>query len=124
MVNLNKTIGLLEQALKDISPDENKTHDVRLHIVRALNEARHLMKKQAGKADQSDQLSPWERWRLDLESGRLIDPKQQKLAVNLLDSLINAEQQKLDDLASRKKQQDDSISQQTVGKQDMGTLLG
>ncbi len=123
-IDLNRTIGLLEQALKNISPDDHGAHDVRLHITRALHEAKHLIKKQATKVVPKDQLSPWERWRLDLESGMLIDPKQQKLAVNILDNMIDAEQQKLEDLASRKKQQDANISRQTMGQQNMGTLLG
>jgi len=124
-MNLHRTIGLLEKALQDIGPDNNRARDVRLHIMRALNEARHLTKRQEVRAAKTDQTTPWDQWRkrLDLETGRLVSDYDQKLAVNILDNMISAEQQKLDDLADRKKK-DDTIPQQIKGQSDMGTLLG
>jgi hypothetical protein len=114
--NLNKTIGLLEQALRDIGPDENQAREVRLHILRALNEARYLMKRQAINAAKKDQLNVWNQWKLDLERNVVVDPRHQKLAVNLIDGMIDAEQQKLSGITDKK---DSGVDQK-----DSQTLLG
>lgn len=120
--NVNKVIQLLEEALKNISPQENTSHDMKLHIVRAINEANYVRNKKVRVA-KKEQSTVRERWELDLQKQILINPKQQKFAINALDALINAEQQKLDELTNRKNNQNANISQYPDNK-NVGTILG
>jgi hypothetical protein len=119
MVNLDQTVALLEKALQSIGPERMATHDVRMHISRALNEARHALKKENRRAAKQDDTTPLERWQLDIATQSLISPQQQKLAVSAIDKLINAEQKKLDDLESRAHGKDTPLD-----TTDVGTILG
>lgn len=101
--NTQSSKQLLEAALQNL-PVNRHTSDVRTHIHRAINEIERVERKDFHKAQQQSQLTPSERWKLDLETGQLIspmNPKAQLGLVNKIDEMIEAEKKKIENLKNK-----------------------
>jgi len=89
---------LLEQALRAM-PQNFSLREVRYHMTRALSELQKIENK---RAKRESQLTPRDKWELDLKSGKLVPPNlndQQKIDyLRRIDELIAAEQAKIDSM--------------------------
>jgi len=99
MKKTEKSLSLLEQALKALPPS-NAFSTARNHIVRAIEEVVYTENKKA-KRLVNDQMTPADKWKLDLKTGSMLNPMTETLKhglINHLDSMIDNEKDKLNEL--------------------------
>lgn len=119
---LNNTIELLEQSLKYTDSNNYQQEELRANIIRAINEAKYVNKKQLIKTAKKENTTILDKWQLDLKTNKLINPRQQKIAISALDKLIESERQKLENLEHRKNTTDAKILPQK-DSQNMGMFF-
>lgn len=88
--NPNKSKELLEKALTEL-PRELTT--VRFHVQRAINE----ITKVEDRSVKKQKATPWEKWKLDLNTGSMVHPNPNvaNRALANLEAMIAKEQNKL-----------------------------
>lgn len=98
--NTQSSKKLLEAALQNL-PENRHTSNVRTCIYQAINEIERVEKRDFRKAQEAAQLTPAEKWKLDLETGRLVGPTigpSKFDAIGKIDEMINAEKTKIDQI--------------------------
>lgn len=116
MKNTQASKKLLEAALQNL-PVNRHTADVRTHIYHAIDEIERVEKKHRHKAQEAANLTPAEKWKLDLQTSQLsrpmLTPNQKLDMVSKIDEMISAEKQKIE-----------QIKQQNQKATSNDTLLG
>ena len=94
---------LLERALKEL-PGDNALSNVRWHMRKAINEIEKVTGRRTAIAEQQKkQKSPWQQWKLNLETGTLMNPALATSALGGIESLIAQEQAKLAAIQNKNK---------------------
>jgi hypothetical protein len=106
--NTSKSKAYIEQAIRNL-PQDFAVRDVRVSLQRALNEI-NVIDKKRGRRTQV-QATPWEKWNMDRELGKLVPPhmteQQRTDALVAIDNLIAAEEQKIKEAKEKKHGNDD-----------------
>lgn len=89
---------LLEKALKEM-PYGSSLSAARFHINRALNEIAKVESHKAAVGNaKSKQKTPWEQWKMDLDTGTLNNTNLHPIVLKNLENLIAQEQAKIDSI--------------------------
>lgn len=99
MVNKTKrSKELIEQALRAM-PQDFSLRDARIQLTRALKE---ILKVETQLEKKQQQLTPEQKWKLDMETGMLLGPQltpsQHKNVLDQIESLISKEENKIRNL--------------------------
>ena len=102
--DIGTTKRFLEEAIKNL-PENRNSPAISVHIQRALNEIAKIEKDSKRKLAKQSEITPRQKWELDLESGMLKNPfdlQKQKDILNQIDQMLEVEKAKLEEMQSKK----------------------